>query len=149
MRPMSRTAADQKSLKEKKSPQSSLSIDENVELHHIQFNESFAEMNRSMNKWQKVAGATMLSGSFTALILIWEKHYVYFPAPHTSEEEWAAKQTKRMLDVKVSPIQGFSAKWDYDKNEWKKEEPATHPSEPCLLCHLHAAPATVVLQCQS
>lgn len=45
---------------------------------------------------------------------------VYGPIPHTFEEEWVAKQTKRMLDMKVSPIQGFSAKWDYDKNEWKK-----------------------------
>lgn len=45
---------------------------------------------------------------------------VYGPIPHTFEEEWVAKQTKRMLDMKVGPIQGFSAKWDYDKNEWKK-----------------------------
>ena len=45
---------------------------------------------------------------------------VYGPVPHTLEEEWVAKQTKRMLDMKVNPIQGFAAKWDYDKNEWKK-----------------------------
>lgn len=45
---------------------------------------------------------------------------VYPPIPHTFDKEWVAKQTKRMLDMKVSPIQGFSAKWDYDKNEWKK-----------------------------
>ena len=45
---------------------------------------------------------------------------VYGPIPHTFEEEWVAKQTKKMLDMKVAPVQGFSAKWDYDKNEWKK-----------------------------
>lgn len=45
---------------------------------------------------------------------------VYGPVPHTFEEEWVAKQTKRMLDMKVAPIQGFSAKWDYDRSEWKK-----------------------------
>lgn len=45
---------------------------------------------------------------------------VYSPVPHTFKEDWVAKQTKRMLDMKVSPVQGFSAKWDYDKNEWKK-----------------------------
>uniref|UniRef100_A0A384D2E8 Cytochrome c oxidase subunit 4 n=2 Tax=Ursus maritimus TaxID=29073 RepID=A0A384D2E8_URSMA len=114
-------SASQKALKEKeKAPWSSLSIDEKVELYRMKFNESFAEMNRSTNEWKTVVGTAMFFIGFTALILIWEKHYVYGPVPHTLEEEWVAKQTKRMLDMKVSPIQGFSAKWDYDKNEWKK-----------------------------
>ncbi|XP_008514976.1 cytochrome c oxidase subunit 4 isoform 1, mitochondrial [Equus quagga] len=114
-------SASQKALKEKeKAPWSSLSIEEKVELYRIKFNESFAEMNRGTNEWKTVVGAAMFFIGFTALLLIWEKHYVYGPVPHTFEEEWVAKQTKRMLDMKVSPIQGFSAKWDYDKNEWKK-----------------------------
>uniref|UniRef100_A0A8C4M1Z8 Cytochrome c oxidase subunit 4 n=1 Tax=Equus asinus TaxID=9793 RepID=A0A8C4M1Z8_EQUAS len=103
-----------------KAPWSSLSIEEKVELYRIKFNESFAEMNRGTNEWKTVVGAAMFFIGFTALLLIWEKHYVYGPVPHTFDEEWVAKQTKRMLDMKVSPIQGFSAKWDYDKNEWKK-----------------------------
>lgn len=45
---------------------------------------------------------------------------VYGPLPHTFDRDWVAMQTKRMLDMKANPIQGFSAKWDYDKNEWKK-----------------------------
>ncbi|KAK1330380.1 hypothetical protein QTO34_010569 [Cnephaeus nilssonii] len=114
-------SASQKALKEKeKNPWNSLSIDEKVELYRIKFNESFAEMNRSTNEWKTVVGAAMFFIGFTALILIWEKRYVYGPIPHTFDKEWVAKQTKRMLDMKVSPIQGFSAKWDYDKNEWKK-----------------------------
>uniref|UniRef100_A0A673VCB2 Cytochrome c oxidase subunit 4 n=1 Tax=Suricata suricatta TaxID=37032 RepID=A0A673VCB2_SURSU len=144
-------SASQKALKEKeKAPWSSLSIDEKVELYRIKFNESFAEMNRSTNQWKTVVGTALFFIGFTALIIIWEKHYshfwpacscwtrprvsvlqsrraarglcfmVYGPIPHTFEEEWVAKQTKRMLDMKVSPIQGFAAKWDYDKNEWKK-----------------------------
>lgn len=62
--------------------------------------------------WTRRVGATRL------MSLPWT--VVYGPIPHTFEEEWVAKQTKRMLDMKVAPIQGFSAKWDYDKNEWKK-----------------------------
>ncbi|KAM5294689.1 cytochrome c oxidase subunit 4 isoform 1, mitochondrial-like [Glossophaga mutica] len=111
-------SASQKALKEKeKNPWSSLSIDEKVELHRIKFNESFAEMNRSTNEWKTVVGAAMFFIGFIALVLIWVKHHVYGPIPHTFEEDWMAKQTKRMLDVKVSPIHGFCAKWDYDKNE--------------------------------
>ncbi|XP_066876389.1 cytochrome c oxidase subunit 4 isoform 1, mitochondrial isoform X3 [Kogia breviceps] len=114
-------SASQKALKEKeKAAWSSLSIDEKVELYRLKFKESFAEMNRSTNEWKTVVGGAMFFIGFTALLLIWEKLYVYGPIPHTFEEEWVAKQTKRMLDMKVAPVQGFSAKWDYDRNEWKK-----------------------------
>ncbi|KAF5919257.1 hypothetical protein HPG69_003897 [Diceros bicornis minor] len=94
-------SASQKALKEKeKAPWSSLSTDAQVELHRSKSSESFAEMSRSTN--------------------CHEKHCVHGPVPHSSEGEWAAKQTTRMLDMTVSPIQGFSAKWDYDRNKRKK-----------------------------
>ncbi|ELW49659.1 Sodium/glucose cotransporter 1 [Tupaia chinensis] len=41
------------------------------------------------------------------------------PILHTFNKDWVATQTKRVLDMKVSPIQGFSTRWDYDKNEWQ------------------------------
>ena len=114
-------SASQKALKEKeKADWSSLSRDEKVQLYRIQFNESFAEMNRGTNEWKTVVGMAMFFIGFTALVLIWEKSYVYGPIPHTFDRDWVAMQTKRMLDMKANPIQGFSAKWDYDKNEWKK-----------------------------
>ncbi|XP_003418124.1 cytochrome c oxidase subunit 4 isoform 1, mitochondrial [Loxodonta africana] len=114
-------SAQQKALKEKeKAAWSTLSIDEKVELYRIKFNETFAEMNRSTNEWKTVLGGALFFIGVTAILLLWEKLYVYGPVPHTFEEEWVAKQTKRMLDMKANPVQGFSAKWDYDKNEWKK-----------------------------
>ncbi|EPY83241.1 cytochrome c oxidase subunit 4 isoform 1, mitochondrial precursor [Camelus ferus] len=114
-------SASQKALKEKeKASWSSLSIDEKVELYRLKFKESFAEMNRSTNEWKTVVGTAMLFIGFTGLVIIWEKCYVYGPIPRTFDEEWVAKQTQRMLDMKGNPVQGFSAKWDYDKNEWKK-----------------------------
>lgn len=44
-------------------------------MYRIQFNESFAEMNRSTNEWKTVVGLAMFFIGFTALVLIWEKHY--------------------------------------------------------------------------
>ena len=44
-------------------------------VYRIKFNESFAEMNRSTNEWKTVVGTALFFIGFTALILIWEKHY--------------------------------------------------------------------------
>ncbi|XP_002761277.1 cytochrome c oxidase subunit 4 isoform 1, mitochondrial [Callithrix jacchus] len=114
-------SASQKALKEKeKASWSSLSVDEKVELYRIQFKESFAEMNRGSNEWKTVVGAAMFFIGFTAILIILEKRYVYGPLPHTFDKEWVAMQTKRMLDLKVNPVDGLASKWDYDKKEWKK-----------------------------
>ncbi|KAL0602306.1 Cytochrome c oxidase subunit 4 isoform 1, mitochondrial [Plecturocebus cupreus] len=108
-----------KALKEKKKATwSNLSMDKIVKLYHIQFKESLAEMNRGTNEWKTTVGTAVLFIGFRAFIIIWEKHHVYGPIPHTFDKEWVAMQTKRMLDMKVNPMQGFPTTWDDDKNRW-------------------------------
>ncbi|KAL4696466.1 hypothetical protein H8957_017843, partial [Semnopithecus entellus] len=93
-------------LKEKeKESWSSLPTDEKVELYHIKFGESFAEMNRGSNEWKTVVGSAILFICFTALIIMWQKSYVYGPLPETFDKQWVAMETKRMVDMKVNPIQ--------------------------------------------
>ena len=45
---------------------------------------------------------------------------VYAPLPGTiTDEELVKAQIKRMIDMRVNPITGFSSTYDYKKNEWK------------------------------
>ncbi|NXT68288.1 COX41 oxidase, partial [Chaetops frenatus] len=114
-------SAQQKALKEKeKAAWSQLSVDEKVELYRIKFNETYAEMNKGTNEWKTILGGVLLFLGFTGVILIWQKHFMYGPIPHTFSEEWVSAQTKRMLDMRVNPVEGISAQWDFDKNDWKK-----------------------------
>ncbi|NXT98594.1 COX41 oxidase, partial [Buphagus erythrorhynchus] len=89
-------------------------------VYRMKFNETYAEMNKGTNEWKTVLGGVLFFLGFTGLILIWQKHFMYGPIPHTFSDEWVSAQTKRMLDMRVNPVEGISAQWDFDKNEWKK-----------------------------
>ncbi|XP_025068025.1 cytochrome c oxidase subunit 4 isoform 2, mitochondrial isoform X2 [Alligator sinensis] len=114
-------SADEKALTEKqKGSWKELSNEEKVALYHIKFCQTYAEMNRPSNEWKTVLGVTFMFLGFTGLILAWQRYYVMPDKPHTLSDEWKAKQLKRMLDMRMNPVEGLATQWDYDKNEWKK-----------------------------
>jgi len=46
---------------------------------------------------------------------------VYPPMPDTiTNEEKRSAQLRRMIDIRVDPIDGLTSNWDYDNNRWKK-----------------------------
>ncbi|XP_019944346.1 cytochrome c oxidase subunit 4 isoform 2, mitochondrial [Paralichthys olivaceus] len=113
------TTADQSLKQKEKGPWSQLSKEEKVALYRLMFCQTFPEMKQPSAEWKSVLGGIFIFLGFTGLIVWWQKVYVYPPTPRTFDDEWQAKQIKRMLDMRVNPIQGFAAKWDYEKGQWK------------------------------
>ncbi|XP_021012485.1 cytochrome c oxidase subunit 4 isoform 2, mitochondrial [Mus caroli] len=112
---------EQQALKEKeKGSWTQLSQAEKVALYRLQFHETFAEMNHRSNEWKTVMGCVFFFIGFTALVIWWQRVYVFPKKVVTLTEERKAQQLQRLLDMKSNPIQGLAAHWDYEKKEWKK-----------------------------
>ncbi|KAL7398114.1 hypothetical protein ABVT39_004579 [Epinephelus coioides] len=113
------TSADQSLKKKEMGPWGQLSKEEKIALYRIAFCQTYPEMKQGSDEWKTVMGGIFLFLGFTGLVIWWQRVYVYPERPRTFDEEWQAKQLQRMLDMRVNPIEGFSAKWDYEKGQWK------------------------------
>ncbi|XP_037838844.1 cytochrome c oxidase subunit 4 isoform 2, mitochondrial isoform X2 [Chlorocebus sabaeus] len=68
--------AEQQALKEKeKGSWTLLTHAEKVALYRLQFNETFAEMNRRSNEWKTVMGYVFFFFGFAALVIWWQRVY--------------------------------------------------------------------------
>ncbi|XP_066093139.1 cytochrome c oxidase subunit 4 isoform 2, mitochondrial isoform X1 [Saccopteryx bilineata] len=83
--------AEQRALKEKeKGSWAQLSHAEKVALYRLQFNETFAEMNRRSNEWKTVMGGVFFFCGFTALLIWWQRVY-----------EWRLHKGKDFTDYRI------------------------------------------------
>uniref|UniRef100_W5MG49 Cytochrome c oxidase subunit 4 n=1 Tax=Lepisosteus oculatus TaxID=7918 RepID=W5MG49_LEPOC len=97
-----------------------LTREEQIALYRMMFKQSYAEMKKPSNEWKTVVGGVFIFIGITSLVVWWQRVFVYPPRPHTLTDEWKAMQAKRMIDMRVNPVEGLSAKWDYERKEWKK-----------------------------
>jgi len=96
--------------------------EEKKALYRHSFCQTIAEYKEPTSDWKKVVGIALVFISFGIWGVVWLKMYVYPPLPTTlTDEEWRKNQIKRMIDMRINPIDGFSSKYDYDNNKWKDQ----------------------------
>ncbi|XP_045912245.1 cytochrome c oxidase subunit 4 isoform 2, mitochondrial isoform X1 [Micropterus dolomieu] len=113
------TGAEESLKQKEKGPWSQLTKEEKIALYRLTFCQTFPEMKQQTGEWKTVLGGIFIFLGFTGLVVWWQTVYVYPERPRTFDDDWQAKQLKRMLDMRVNPVHGFAAKWDYEKGQWK------------------------------
>jgi len=116
------TTPEVQALKDKeKGDWKKLSIEEKKTLYRASFCQTYSEMRAPTGQWKSIVGCVLGFISLSWWIYIWEKLYVYPPMPDTiTNMEKKQAQLRRMIDMRVDPIDGLGSKWDYDNNRWKK-----------------------------
>jgi len=109
-------------LKEKeKSDWKKLSVEEKKALYRVSFCQTYAEMRAPTGDWKSIIGCCLGFVSLGFWIYIGAKLFVYPPMPDTiTNEEKRSAQLKRMIDIRVDPVDGLTSNWDYENNRWKK-----------------------------
>lgn len=110
----------QRALKEKeKGDWHKLTKEETLALYRLAHKESYCEMRQGSSEWKTVLAGVFFMMGFSGLLVWWHRVFVFGEVPHTLSPDWIEKQTQRMIDMQVNPVQGFSAYWDYEKKQWK------------------------------
>jgi len=99
-----------------------MTLHEKKELYRFSFCQTIVEYKAPTGEWKKVFGIAMFFISLGIWGVVWLKMFVYAPQPKTiSDVEHQKAQIKRMIDMRVNPIDGFASRYDYENNKWKDE----------------------------
>nr|BAN21435.1 cytochrome c oxidase subunit iv [Riptortus pedestris] len=112
---------DIKALREKeKGDWKQLSLAEKKALYRHSFCQTLAELEAPNGEWKSTTGWVLVFGSLALWVFMGFKLFVYNPTmPDSFKEENRQAQLKRMLALRINPIEGLSSKYDYEKGTWK------------------------------
>jgi len=96
-----------------------LSLDEKKALYRASFRQTYAEMHAPSGEWKAITGFILMAMAVTGITFVLVKHYVLPPLPETITKEWQEAQLEKALKQRQGPVDGISALWDYEKNQWK------------------------------
>ncbi|GJQ81062.1 putative cytochrome c oxidase subunit IV [Trypoxylus dichotomus] len=101
---------------------------EKKELYRASFCRTFAEFQYISSEWMYVVGLVLVSVSAGIWMYIWFQIFVYGPRPPSYSYESREAQLRRMINLRVNPINGLSSNWDYEKSDWKHKGWFTPPN---------------------
>ncbi|CAH2057496.1 unnamed protein product, partial [Iphiclides podalirius] len=96
-----------------------LCCEEKKALYRASFCQTFAEFQAPTGTWKFIVGWTLIVTSFMFWMAMFYHHYVNDPLPPSFSKASQKAQLRRMLELRVNPIDGISSKWDYDNDKWK------------------------------
>ncbi|XP_072948352.1 cytochrome c oxidase subunit 4 isoform 2, mitochondrial-like [Epargyreus clarus] len=96
-----------------------LCCEEKKALYRASFCQTFAEFQHPTGQWKFFFGWWFIVVSFGFWCQIFYHFYVYEPLPMSLSKPYQKAQLRRMLELRVNPIDGISSKWDYDYERWK------------------------------
>ena len=97
-----------------------LTLEEKKKLYRASFCQTLVEVDAPTGEWKAVFGWVMVWVAVAIFSFVGVRKFLTSTAddPSLSLEHRQA-QLKRMIDLRVDPIDGLSSKWDYEKNTWK------------------------------
>jgi len=97
-----------------------LTLEEKKTLYRASFCQTLVEVEAPTGEWKAIFGWVMFWVSVAIFSFVGVRKYLTNTAddPSLSLESRQA-QLKRMIALRVDPIDGLSSKWDYEKNTWK------------------------------
>ncbi|KAG6452933.1 cytochrome c oxidase subunit 4 isoform 1, mitochondrial [Manduca sexta] len=96
-----------------------LCCEEKKALYRASFCQTFAEFQHPTGQWKFILGFVLIGVSFSFWAIMFNHYYVWDPLPPSLSKESQKAQLRRILELRVNPIDGISSKWDYDYDRWK------------------------------
>lgn len=98
---------------------SKLTVDEKKILYRASFCLTFSEMKAPTGEWKGVLGWGLVLISIGVWYFMAISKWLHTPRPDTFSDERKAAQLRRILDLRVDPVDGISSEWDYEADDWK------------------------------
>jgi len=90
-------------------------------LYRASFCQTLVESEAPTGEWKSIIGIVLSGVAVGLLGYLWMNKYVYGELPETiTNDELKKAQIKRMIALRVNPVEGFASNYDYEKGRWKE-----------------------------